>query len=60
MDKVVEIFIPVIMAAWKVLGNKDVMNAIFKSDKITPEQIEIITKLRKATVQEFDDLKPTE
>ena len=58
LEKLVSAMIPILMAAWKLLTNSELMKAVFKSHKLTPEQREIITRMREAAVKEFDSLAP--
>ena len=60
LENLLESLVPLIMAAFKILQNSDLMDALFRSSKLTEEQKEIITRLRKAAVEEFDDLAPDE
>jgi len=58
IEKLIAAILPVLMAAWNLLKNSEIMDALFKSDKLTEEQMEAITRLRKAAVGEFGDLAP--
>ena len=57
-EAIVAVILPVILAAWNLLKNSDLMDALFRSNKLTEEQKEAITRLRKSAVGEFDTLAP--